>query len=33
MGIVFSSLNRFQNIGVAENLEIGLGFLFDGIKK
>jgi TetR/AcrR family acrAB operon transcriptional repressor len=33
MGIVFSSLNRFQNIGVAENLKIGLGFLFDGIKK
>ena len=33
MGIVFSSLNKFQGGDVAEKIKIGLGFLFDGIKK
>ncbi|MBQ2884828.1 MAG: TetR family transcriptional regulator [Alphaproteobacteria bacterium] len=33
MGIVFSSLNKFQGGDIAEKIKIGLGFLFDGIRK
>lgn len=33
MGIVFSSLNKFQGGDIAEKIKVGLGFLFDGIKK
>ena len=33
MGIVFSSLNRIQGGDVVEKIKMGLGFLFDGIRK
>ena len=33
IGIVFSSLNRFTEENVEEKVRIGLGFLFEGLKK
>ena len=33
MGIVFSSLNRFTRGEIEEKVRIGLGFLFEGLKK
>ena len=33
IGIVFSSLNRFTEGNIEEKVRIGLGFLFEGLKK